>query len=255
MLASSDSLAPDIMAPDMLRPDIMALLKLAPCMAIMTDGPWLRSGAKINSRIWRKPCLPSPKSSCRLKYSDLFWEINSDQRKSILTKKEPKRACCATRELSIKKHFSDCINLWMWQRIKGGTLLNLVIFPPKCYFLLSWEITTEKSLSLTDISIKTWLTSKLSKNQHSLGLLSYILQSGHKNEISQFSLPGGVKVHIMIPRWIYFWCFKVGWGIIVILRGGEEGWKVCASKPRPRYNQTLPTWGSITNDSFKAAPK
>ena len=118
-------------------------------------------------RIWRqlKEALRAvKKSSCRL-YSDLIWEINSDQRKSKSTKKEPKRACCATRVVyQKKKHFSDCIDLWMWQRIKGGTLLNLVIFPPKCYFLLSWEITTEKSLSLTDISIKTWLTSKLSKN-------------------------------------------------------------------------------------------
>ena len=176
-------------------------------MAIM-----VKIWSQLHSRIWRKPCVLSPKSSCRLKYSDLFWEINSDQRKSILTKKEPKRACCATRELSIKKHFSDCINLWMWQRIKGGTLLNLVIFPPKCYFLLSWEITTEKSLSLTDISIKT-------ERKRLVPSILHLHCQTTRTRSANFE---GVNVHIMIPLWISYWCFKVGCVAGALLYSEEE---------------------------------
>ena len=86
-------------------------------------------------RIWRqlKEALRAvKKSSCRL-YSDLIWEINSDQRKSKSTKKEPKRACCATRVV-YQKTFQWLYRLVNVTKNQGRNSFEFGYFPTKVLF-------------------------------------------------------------------------------------------------------------------------
>ena len=76
------------------------------------------------------------------------------------------RACCATRVVYQKTLHWLYRLVNVTKNLEGGTLLNY--FPTKVLFSTqlpgNYKRRGQESLSLTDISIKTWLVSKLSKH-------------------------------------------------------------------------------------------